>query len=440
MLVVRKYRIYPTETQKNTIMVTFGCARAVYNACLDAQNQHYEQWKNNGKTEGAFNNSLPKISELKPKMPWLAKADSLALGMARLYFISALNAFFESRAGKRKGPKIHYPKHKKRGKCKYSYTTCNQGNNIRFDQENKHIKLPKLGWVKIVKHRPLPDGGEIKRVYVSMTKAEEYYVSLNVECPRATPVINKVYNIKRPRVVGLDMSLPKFVVSSDPDDDTITKYVGQYRKEEAKLARLQRRMSRKKPTRSEVIDGKDVIVEAPHHRKARLRHARLSGKVARRRREFCIRMARYFAMKYDVVCIEDVDMHVMSQGLRLGKSVMDLGWGMFRRWLEYECERYDTVVIKADKWYASSKTCNACGYRNSGLKLSDREWVCPECGATVDRDRNAACNLMGYAVKEIDTAGTAGINACGDTASTLRETVGRAVAWKQESTESLAQR
>ena len=440
MLVNRKYRIYPTEEQKKTIMITFGCARVVYNACLDARNQHYEQWKNAGKPEGGFDNSLPKISELKSMMPWLAQSDSLALSCAKMNFISALNAFFDSLSGKRKGPKIHYPKHKKRGKSRFSYTTCNKGGNIRFDQEDKHIKLPKLGWVKVVKHRPLPDGGVIKRVYVSMTKAEEFYVSLNIECARRVPVINKVYNIKNPRVVGLDMSLPKFLVSSDPDDDAITKYVGQYRKEERRLARYQRQMSRKKPTRTEAIDGNEVTVEAPHHRKARLKYARHSGRVARCRREFCISVARYYAMKYDIICIEDVDMHAMAQGLKLGKSVMDLGWGMFRRWLEHECEKFDTALIKADKWYASSKTCNACGNRNKGLKLSDREWVCPKCGRVIDRDRNAACNLRDYALREICTAGTAGINACGDTASTLRGTVGRVVALKQEAAESSVQR
>jgi putative transposase len=143
-------------------------------------------------------------------------------------------------------------------------------------------------------------------------------------------------------------------------------------------------------------------------------------------------------MKYDVVCIEDINMQAMSRSLHLGKSVMDLGWGMFRRWLEYECERYDTVVYKVDKWYPSSKTCHCCGYVNKELRLSDREWVCPNCGATIDRDRNAAMNLRDCFVNEINTAGTAGIHASGDRTSTLRGTVEQVLSLKKEATKSLA--
>ena len=439
MVKVFKFRIYPTEQQKKVIMITFGCARVVYNACLDTYNQHYTEWKNNGKLPNTFDNSLPKISELKPTMPWLAEADSVALSNAIRHFYNALDAFYKSRSGERKGQKIGFPKHKKRGKARFSYETCNQNNKIRFDQYNKHIKLPKLGWVRVVKHRSLPDDGTIKRVYVSMTKAEEFYVSLNVECTYRTPLINKVYNIGNPRVVGLDMSLQRFCVSSDPSDDTITKYIREYRKEEKRLSRLERRMSKRKATVEVEIDGRTIKTESPRHRKARLKYAKLHGRISRRRREFCIKMARYFAMKYDVLCIEDIDMQAMSRSLNLGKSVMDIGWDMFRQWLELECERYDTVIVKADRWYPSSKTCNCCGYVNKGLKLSDREWVCPECGATIDRDRNAAMNLRDYAVKEImSTAGTAGINACGNSASTLRGTVERALSMKQEAAKSLA--
>ena len=427
-----QYRIYPTREQKEAMMVTFGCARVVYNACLDAYNRHYTEWKEGGKVADTFDNSLPLVSELKKDMPWLAKADSLALGQARLNFMNALDAFYKSRSGERKGRKVGFPKHKKRGKARFSYTTANQGNNIRFDQSDRHIKLPKLGWVRCVKHRPLPDGGVIKRVYVSMTKSEEFYVTLNVECTYRLPLINKVYNIGSPRVVGLDMSLQRFCVSSDPSDDAITKYVREYRREERTLARLERRMSRRKPTVEKDVDGRKVRTEAPRHRKARLRYARKCEKVARRRREFCIRMARYFAMKYDVVCIEDIDMQSMSRSLRLGKSVMDLGWGMFRRWLNHECEKYDTVVYMVDRWYPSSKTCHCCGHVNRELTLSDREWTCPNCGATVDRDRNAALNLRDCFMKDISTDGTSGINASGDSTSTLRGTVERVLSLKQE--------
>ena len=257
-----------------------------------------------------------------------------------------------------------------------------------------------------------------------MNAAEEFYVSLNIECTDRLPVVSKVYNLDRLRFVGLDMSLSDFCISSDNTDDMITKYIRNYRKEEQHLKNLDRRLSLKEKYRKETIDGKEVKVETKNHRKARIKRAKAYLKVARRRKEFCIKMARYFAMKYDVVCIEDLDIQAMSRTLHLGKSVMDLGWGMYTEWLSYECLKYDTVIIKADKWYPSSKTCNHCGYVNKGLGLSDREWVCPECGEVISRDRNAACNLRDYAVKKINSVGTSEYNDRG-TLTTLRETFSR---------------
>ena len=405
MKVVRQYRIYPDEKQKETIMQTFGCVRVVYNSCLDAIRLHYQEWVDKGKSEGQFDNTIPKVSELKLERPWFSNADSLALGASRMNFIDALNSYYASKKGQRKGEKVGFPKHKKRGKCRFSYTTCNQGGNIRFDKDNTHIKLPKLGWVKIVKHRSMPEG-IIGRVYVSMNKAEEFYVSINVECDQKLPVVSKKENFDRLRVVGLDMSLSSFCISSDKADDAITKYVRNYREEEEHLARLQRRLSKKKKYTVNEIDGKKRHIETANHRKARIKLAKLHLKIERRRREFIIKMARYFAMKYDVICIEDLNMRNMSQALHLGKSVMDVCWGEFCKWLEYECKKYDTVIVKADKWFPSSKMCNECGTINKELSLSDRFWVCGNCGSEIDRDRNASLNLRDYAINRINSLGT----------------------------------
>ncbi len=97
---------------------------------------------------------------------------------------------------------------------------------------------------------------------------------------------------------------------------------------------------------------------------------------------------------YEVICIEDLNMKAMSQGLSLGKSVHDLGWGMFVRMLEYKCQRYGKTLIKVDRFYPSSKTCRHRGYINKGLRLSDRIYICPECGSFIDRDWQAGMNIL----------------------------------------------
>ena len=403
-----KYRILPNREQAVLINKTVGCARLVYNLMLT----DYKEQLNNG--------TKPKIKEVtafKPQYPFLNEVDSLALANAKQNLHTAMKNFFDSKKGKRKGRKIGFPKIHKKSKSKLRYTTNNQNGTIRL--EEGRLKLPKIGFVDIVLHRPLE--GKITSCSVEQTRDGKYFVSLLVECDDRCSVKN-VRCLEVLRVVGIDMSLSCFAIDStcEGNDDTKTKYVRLYRKHEKKLARLHRRLSRKEK-------------DSSNRNKARVKVARLNRHISNSRLDFCHKMSRHYADNFDVVMLEDIDLQSMSRSLHLGKSVMDMGFGMFRGFLSYKCMERDTLVLYCDRWYASSKTCHSCGYLNKELTLSDRKWVCPNCGEVIDRDVNAALNIRDYFYKLISpTAGTAGSNAFGDTASTLRETLMQAVSSNKE--------
>lgn len=403
-----KYRLYPNEQQAVLIHKTVGCARLIYNAELDDYKKQLEQQEHKPK--------LKEITHFKQQYDFLKEVDSLALANAKVNLNNALQNFFKSRNGKRKGKRCGFPQFHTKNKTKWRYTTNNQGGSVRLDVENNKIKLPKLGWVFIELHRVVE--GEIYSCSVEATRDGKYYVSLNVEVTEK--VKQKNFDLNNLKVVGLDMSLSSFVVSSENDlDDTKTKYIKQYRKNERKLQRLQRQLSNKQKG-------------SANSDKARERLAKHHGYVSNCRKDYCHKLSRYYASHYDVIVLEDLNMQDMSRSLHLGKSVHDLGFGLFRSMLSYKCAEEDSIVMYADKWYASSKLCNHCGEKNSLLQLSDREWACPHCGAVLDRDFNASCNLRDYYYTIINTAGTAGIKACGDVASTLRETLVQVMSAKQE--------
>ena len=143
---------------------------------------------------------------------------------------------------------------------------------------------------------------------------------------------------------------------------------------------------------------KEVPIQAPsrNREKARLRLAKAHRRVANRRLDFICQEASKLSKAYDVIVVEEIDMQTMARSLRLGKSVNDLGWGAFINRLQWACEKNGCTLVKADRWFASSKTCSACGHKNDELTLSDRDWTCPHCGAHHDRDRNAALNLKAW--------------------------------------------
>jgi putative transposase len=408
-----KYRIYPNKEQQLKMNQFFGCCRFVYNKCLEWYSNAYKSWKENGTNIG----KTPLLTEFKKDYEFLKECDNAALAYSKSNFERAIKDFIKSKNGKRNGKRLGFPQFKSKHKSKMTYKTCDAHGGIRF-VDDKHIKLPKIGLVKCIKHRDFD--GIIKAVTVELKTSGKYYISVMVECPDETLLkINKKNNYNNLNVVGLDMSLSDFVVSSHKEDNTIIKYVRNYKKNEKHLSKLQRKLSRKTKGSNNRMKSKQKV-------------AILHEKIANQRKDFINKTALYFARKYDVIVLEDINLQNMSHALHLGKSISDLGFGEFRTILEQKCKEYDTTIIYADKWYPSSKTCSSCGSVNKNLKLSDREWVCTECGTYHDRDFNAAINLEHYFTNQYNTAGTAEINACGDNASTLRAIVMQVMSINQE--------
>ena len=174
------------------------------------------------------------------------------------------------------------------------------------------------------------------------------------------------------------MSMEHFYVDSDGDVADVPHY---YHLMEAKLAKEQAKLS---------LMSKD----SNNYRKQKHRIAKLHAKTKHQRSDFLHKLSYNLVMMYDIICIEDLNMKGMSQGRSLGKSVHDLGWGMFVSMLEYKCRRYDKALVKVDRFYPSSKTCCKCGNIHKALKLSDRVYGCPECGNLIDRDWQAALNIL----------------------------------------------
>ena len=409
-----KYAILPTEEQAFLINKTVGCARFVYNSLLT----DYKEQLHKGEKP-----VFKEVTFFKKDYEFLKEVDSLALANAKQNLRSAIDNFFKSKKGLRKGKKIRFPKIHKKSKSKLRYTTNNQNGTIRL--EGDRLKLPKIGFVNIILHRPLE--GNITSCTIEQTRDGKYYASISVEVDNYKTIIKhkSFYDLK---VIGIDMSFSSFAVDSDGvSDNTKSKYVRHYRTNEERRARLNRGLSRK-------------VKGSSNREKARKKLSKLDRHIANCRKDFAHKLSRFYADNYDVIVLEDINLQDMSKGkkkMRFGKSVNDLGFGMFKSFLSYKCEENDSLVLYADKWFASSKTCHECGSKNEHLQLSDREWVCPTCGHVIDRDLNAALNLRDYFFKVVleslyNTVGTTGIHALGDGASTLREALMQASSLNRE--------
>ena len=361
-----KYRLYPTSEQKIMFAKTFGCCRKVYNLMLSEKIESY-------KTTGKFVAVTP--AKYKKDFPYLKEVDSLALANVQLNLQSAFRNHFDRNRRKKTG----FPKFKSAKHSRKSYTTNNQNGTVAII-DSRYIRLPKIGKVKAVIHRVPGTDWKLKSATVSCSSDDRYYVSVLFEYENSA----SAYVADENNAIGMDYASDGLYVDDKGNIGTNHKF---YRESHKKLAKEQRKLSRKKGSRK----GED---KSHNYLKQQRKVNRIYTHIANQRKDNLHKISAEIANQYDIVCVENLNMRNMSnRGFGNGKATLDNGYGMFLDMLEYKLANRGKYLVKVDKWYPSSQICHCCGKRHPEMKdLRIRTMRC-ECGYVMDRDRNAAMNI-----------------------------------------------
>ena len=371
-----KYRLYPTTEQCIMFARTFGCCRKIYNLMLADKISSYKISKSFGKQTPAM---------YKKNYPYLKEVDSLALANVQLDLQGALRNCFDRKRKKRNG----FPKFKSAKHSRKSYTTNNQNGTVAII-EAKYIKLPKIGKVRAEIHRQPEYGWKLKSATISQDSDGKYYASVLFEYYKDISVVPLSDN-----VIGLDYASDGLYVDDKGNIGSNHKY---YRESHKKLAKAQRKLSRKKGSRKNEAKSNNYLKQL---RKLN----RIHKHIANQRLDNLHKKSTEIANQYDVVCIESLNMRNMAmKSFSNGKATLDNGYGMFLNMLEYKLKDSGKYFVKVDKWYPSSQICHCCGARHPEMKdLSIRIMQC-SCGLLMNRDQNAAINIRNEGLRILKNA------------------------------------
>jgi len=351
-LVAYRYRLYPNKAQQTLLNKTMGSVRYFWNQQV-ATFKTYDK-ETNPKPE--FKTS----TELRNEIEWMQEVSAAAIQQKEIDFKEYRKQLFS----KSRKKKIGFPSFKKKNN-RQSFRLPNQ----KFKIIGNKIQLEKIGKVKIVVDRKLPDG-KLMSVTVSKNPSGQYFASILIETE-----IN--YKPKTNKEVGIDLGIKTFSTQSDGVEIDNPKFL---RKNQAKLRRMQQHLSRKQKGSN-------------RRNRCRLKIAKLHQKVTNQRDWFLHNYSTSLISSYDRIYIEDLNVSGMVKNHCLAGAISDVGWSKFTSMLVYKAEWYGKDVVKVGRFYASSKTCE-CGVKNDNLKLSDREWVCEACGLINQRDLLAANNIL----------------------------------------------
>ncbi len=351
-LIAYKYRLYPNKTQQTLLNKTMGCVRYYWNQQV-AIFKTYDK-ETNPKPE--FKTS----TELRNETEWMLEVSAAAIQQKEIDFKEYKKQLFN----KSRKKKIGFPSFKKKNN-RQSFRLPNQ----KFKIIGKKIQLEKIGKVKMIIDRELPQG-KLMSVTISKNPSGQYFASILIE----TEIIHKV---KTNKEVGIDLGIKTFSTQSDGVEINNPKFLN---KNQIKLRRMQQHFSRKQKGSN-------------RKNKCRLKIAKLHHKITNQRDWFLHNYSTSLINNYDTIFIEDLNVSGMLKNHCLAGAISDVSWSKFTSMLSYKAEWYGKDVVKVSRFFASSKTCE-CGVKNDNLKLSDREWVCEACGLLNSRDLLAANNIL----------------------------------------------
>lgn len=356
------FRIYPTKAQITTLAKHFGQARFVYNFFLRKRIDFYAANKDKEKIGLNYYDTAKMLTELKkqPEFVWLQESNSQVLQQSLRHLDIAYNNFFNKHAA--------FPKFKKK-QAKQSFTVPQK---FKFDPDKRQLIIPKMTPFKIVAHRKIK--GVIKHIVIKKNFSGRYFASLCCE-------IEKMVKLKQVGgEIGIDLGLKSFLVTSNNETINPPKFL---RKSEKKLKRFQQLFSRK-------VKGSN------RRNKARIKVARIHEKISNQRNDFLHKLSHRLVSENQAIFAEDLHIKGMIKNHCLAKSISDAAWSEFIRQIKYKSEWDGAHFGQIDRFFPSSKRHNVCGWINESLTLADREWLCQRCGQIVDRDHNAAQNILQF--------------------------------------------
>ena len=375
MLRAIKIRLYPNVTQATQINKLLGCYRVVYNQCLNRKIKSYEENKisENRTTLSHFiHHEILKDDNFL----WLREQNTKVLKQAVIDMLDAYKRFFKQHTGY---PRFKSKKDNKQS-CRFELGAISKRNvytdyklslanikNVKFRCNEKYAQY-------LQKHKE-----NIRQATLTKLPCGEYYLSILVDGDLTHKVKESHHTI------GIDLGVKDFIITSDGE---VFDNLHFNKNKSNKIKRLQKQLSRKENNSN-------------NRNKTRIKLAKIYKRITDKKQYYLHQISNYLIDENQVICMEDLNVKGMLRNHKLAESIQEMSFYEFKRMLEYKANWYGRKLIFVDRFYPSSKTCNHCGYVNKKLKLSDRQWICPDCGEIIERDYNAALNIRDEGIRLI---------------------------------------
>ena len=365
-----KVRLYPNKEQQARLNQVLGCYRFVYNKTLELKRNAYDEDKTNLKLTDIskwFHGTLLKDEDYS----WLQEQNTKVMKQSIRQMLDAYSKFFKQHNG---FPKFKSKKNKQSAlfpsEAISKRNTFNE-RKITLTQDLKDIKFrcSNLYYKRLQDYKD-----KIRSATVSRTKSGNYFISILVDIPQDELIKYKHTN----QCVGIDLGVKDFVITSDGE---VFENKHFFKKQEKKIKRLQKQQSRKQ--------------KGSHNREEqRIRIAKAFERLTNQKNAYIHSVVNTLLSLYDLVCMEDLNVQGMLKNHKLAKAIQEVGFYKFKQILFDKASVNAKQVVLVDRFYPSSKTCHKCGYIKKDLTLADREWICPICGEHLERDINAAINIL----------------------------------------------